>query len=206
LKKDQLRYSKDCILKEDSIHNDVQVVIENEILFKAGYEPDSDSFTHAVQHNWVNKKFGYVEKILVYRRIVKSDIVEIKGTEFNVLSKMEEKNLVLEYDIKYLKSLSVPFPSQIIKWSHRYFFKKNNEPEKFTEGEKYFYDDISINIPDFSVKDFFIYPEKSTKIFLRPKSIELTKNEYMDFFSDLDIDREKMVFRNRFFQDQKGNK
>ncbi|MBN1900610.1 hypothetical protein JW926_04705 [Candidatus Sumerlaeota bacterium] len=192
--------SKNYMFGEDSLHNGRQVVIQNERLIRTGNEPSRDSYTHIVHQFWVNKDFGGIEKIEASRSFLSSTEVEIVGETFNALKKTDLKNYPTEIEIVYQKSPIVPFPVEIIKTDYFPKMDKNNQLV-ITVGniDKYYFDKIQINPPDFGVSDFFIYPENNTEIEVYPERTKISSQEYLNLFSHLPVEKDKIVIKNKIF-------
>jgi len=192
---------KHFLLFEETLHNDIQVVIQSERLVKTGSEPDPDIYTHIIHKFWVNKNMGIVEKIRIFRALISRQELELNRDGFSVRKGLSDNNLSFEEEIHYDKSLPLPFPDEILR---KVFMPGINEAKKPVPAlislDKFSFDNIKINIPNFSVCDFFLYPEKETNIFSYPQNIPLTKTEYGNLFSYLNIEKDKIIGQNMFIK------
>jgi hypothetical protein len=190
----------------DNLHGTTQTVVKKELLVRLDlskvnilHYSGGPLFSHQVSKFWINNEHGYVERIVHLSHFLKESDVEFSGDSYRVSKSAPELFLGADIEARYSDNLTPPFPKEIMV---RYYIPTVADGKVRREASvilKFTFDKIRVNIPGLSAKDFFIYPEEGTRIFLYEPHVELTPDEYFQAFSDLDLDRTKIVKQNSFF-------
>ncbi|MCD6384477.1 hypothetical protein J7M23_01745 [Candidatus Sumerlaeota bacterium] len=197
---------------EDNLHHSNQAVVRYErlvqiypqreetskVIIKWEETPKRALYSNLIRKFWINKTYGYIEKVISFHKVLPEAQIQFTNNTYSVSEKANKLDLGIDLELKYSRFNSLPFPVEVIKKSYvPKQIDKYRVVNSLDTVQKYYFDNVKINVQGFGVSSFFLYPEKDTKIFLKPENTELSREEYFRLFSELPVDRNKVVLRNR---------